>query len=70
MSNELLFFLWAPLFLVWIGTVAVRFVPQLRERYGSPKTQRNATLIGWAALIGILVIVWVVPNLAGGGAGS
>ena len=45
------------LLIVWLITIAFRFVPALYERY--PKLQQNAQWVGWGALIGIVVITFM-----------
>ena len=40
------------LLIVWLITIAFRFVPALYERY--PNLQKNAQWVGWGALIGIV----------------
>ena len=45
------------LFILWLITFAFRFVPALYERY--PNLQKNAQWVGWAALLGILVVTFM-----------
>ena len=44
------------LLILWLISIAFRFVPALYERY--PKAQTYAQYAGWAALLGIVIITF------------
>ena len=45
------------LLLLWLASIAFRFVPALYERY--PGAQQYAQYAGWGALIGIVIITFM-----------
>ena len=45
------------LFVVWVATMAYRLSPSLQQRY--PGGRNWAHLIGWIAIAGLLIIVFL-----------
>ncbi len=53
-------FVWVPLIILWFFTLAVRYFPPLRNQLDTPAAQRLAMVTGWVALLGALLVLWVL----------
>lgn len=53
-------FVWVPLIVLWFFTLAVRYFPPLRNELDTPVAQRFAMVTGWVALLGALLVLWVL----------
>ncbi len=60
MPDDVKPFIWIPLAVLWLATFAIRVIPPLRKEFSAPQVQRFAVIVGLAALVGILLVIWVL----------